>query len=384
MAGIIGVGREEKLFVVPESTFGAAASAPAAGDAIRFLELNFQNAEERVFRADKRSTRSYLATIQKRLKVDWSLNGYLLPSGAAGTSPDGWDAIFKAAFGTETITGGTSVAYTLLKENTRSLTLHRGIGATAATAVAGEMVRGGVVNQLQLSFSGSDPAMVSASGFGADILRAGACTLSGDTGTVVTMTTAGNGNLFDVGQYVDIDVITDQLISSNTSNSITVPSHTAQTNGDPVMPSACIKAQTFASGAAPISGVYGSVTLESTSFSVVSGQITMNNGAKPHNDVYGSNKVTQFSMGNREVSGQLTYRLQDDTFIRLCNSRRRSTIALSLQLGSSAGSICTISCPNIIVDLSSLPSTPVEDILVTLPFKAYGSTGEDEISMTFT
>lgn len=382
---VIAVGREEKLYAVPESTYGAAASNAAAGNAVRFLSADFKTSEERIIRADKRATRSPLATIVKRLTADWQVEGYLLPSGAAGTAPDGWDDIFESGFGVETINVGTSVVYTLGKEFSKSLTFHRGIGYTSTTSVMGEMIRGCFVNQMNFSLSGSDPAMVTCSGFAADILRAG-MTLSTATGTVTALTvTSGEAHNFDAGVYIDVDSDTGLLVSAvNTSTStLTIPSTTVA-SGDVVMPSVCGLAQTFTSTAVPVSGILGSASLEGSSCDIISAQISVNNGAKPHNDKYGTNKVSQYSLGNREITGQITMRLQDDNFIRIAKSRRSSFIALSLVSGTVAGSIATFSLPNVLVDLTSVPSSPVDDIVVTLPFRAYASSGEDEMTLTLT
>ena len=381
------IGRQEKLFVVPETTFGTAASAPASGNAIRFMEANFAQAEERIYRTDKRSTRSYLETIVKKVSVQWSLKGYLLPSGAAGTAPDGWDDIFESAFGTETVNASTSVVYSLAKEFEKPLTFHRGMGSSLSDASFGEMIRGGVVNQLTFNLDGTSEAMVSASGFAADILRAGVGTISTDSGTLITFSGTGEAHNFDAGIYVDVDSVTDQLISAvnTTGNTITVPSHTAQSNGEFVVPSAVIKSQSFVSTAVPISGILGSCTLESTSFTILGAEITLNNGAKVHLDHYGTSKADGYHQENRSVEGSLRCRLDATTFNRVAKSRRSSKIALSLVAGTAAGSIATFTMSNVIIDYSPIPSSAEGDIFVTLPFKAYASSSlEDELVLTFT
>lgn len=383
---IYAFGRQEKLYAVPETTYGAAASAPAAGNAVRFLEASFAQSEDRIPRSDKRGTRSLLETIVQRLSVQWSVRGYLLPSGAAGTAPDGWDDIFEAGFGTETINASTNVIYSLAKEFEKTLTFHRAFGSSLTDASLAEMVRGGVVNQLQFTLSGSEPAMVSASGFAADILRAGRGTINTDSGTVINFSGTGEAHNFDAGQYVDIDSVTDQLISSVSTgaNTITVPSHSAQSNGEFVAPSACIKGQTFTSTAVPISGILGSCSLEGTTLTIKGAEINLNNGAVAHNDHYGTNKTDGYHQGNRSVEGSIRVRLDASNFNRVAKTRRSTKIALSLVSGTVAGSIATFALSNVIVDYTPIPSNAEGDIEVNLPFKAYGSSGEDELTLTLT
>lgn len=377
------LGREEKAFVVPETTYGAAASAPAAGNAIRFKTLSISEKEDRVQRDDKRSTRSYLATVVRRISLEWSISGYLLPSGALGTAPDGWDDLIEAAMGTETVNGGASVVYTLAKEFEKTVTIHRGVGAAAASDIFSEMARGCVVNKMTINLSGADEAMITMSGFGSDVLRAGTSLVVTDSGTSVVVT-AGEGAQFDAGAYIDIDAAPDVLISSISTDTLTTVSHTAQTALDVISPTACNKSQTFAAGAIPISGILGSASWAGSTLEIVSAVIDLDNGAKAHNDKYGANKTTSFHEGNRKVTGSITFRLHEDNFLTIAKTKNATTIALSLVAGTTAGSICTIACPAIIPDYTAIPSTPVDDIMVTIPFIAYGSSGEDELSVTFT
>lgn len=381
------LGREEKIYAVPETTYGAAASAAAAGNALKFKECAFNKTEDRVYREDKRATRSFQETIVRRVNSDWSVKGYLLPSGAAGTAPDGWDDLLEYALGTETIVPATSVAYTLAKEFEKSLTIHRAVGNSLADAVFSEMYLGCVANVVQFQLSGQDETMISISGFAADMLRAGTGTIDTDDGTTITFDNAGEAHEFDTGAYVDADSEAGLLISDvdTGANTIDVASHTGQANGERVGPSACVLGQTFVSTAVPVSGILGSCTLEGSSLDIISAEINIDNGAQPHNDKYGSNKTTSFHRGNRTVTGSISLRLNETNFQTVAKSRRSSTVALVLVSGTAAGSIATFSLPTVIVDFSPIPAVPVDDIIVNLPFKAYAtSSGEDEFSLTLT
>lgn len=383
---IVAKGREEKIYVVAEATFGTAASAPAATDAMRFRDCSFTKTEERVNREDKRNTRSYMETIVRRVNANWSISGYLLPSGAAGTAPDGWDELLKAAFGTQTINASTSVVYSLAKEFTNSVTLHRAIGNGLANAVAAEMFTGCVPTQVEFNLSGQDEAMISMSGFAVDSYRAGVSASTGDTGTVVSIT-AGTGQRFDIGAYVDLGAaITAKVITAGggTTDSLTVAAHAAVSNATAVVPTACQLAQTFVATAKPISGILGSCTLEGSAIEIISANIKINNNSKALNDKFGSNKTQDFFHGNRMVDGQITVRLTDATFSTLAKTRRSTNVALTIVAGTTAGSIATFSLPTVMLQYAAMPSVASDDIVVTLPFIAYGSSGEDEITLTLT
>jgi len=383
---LVALGREERLFVVPETTYGAAASAPAGGNATRFTSMQVNQSEERIVRADKKNSRSSLKTVARRKSVDWSITGYLMPSGAAGTAPDGCDDIFEAAFGTETINASTSVVYTLAKEFEKSLTLHKAVGNALASGILAEMVRGAVVNQLTFNLSGSEEAMVTASGFGADVLRAGK-SLSTTTGTSTTLgVTAGDGPKFDAGMYINVDADADLLISAVSGDNLTIPS-TALVTGDVIAPSACVKSQTFVSTADALSGVLGSCTLAGSALSIISAQINLSNGIVMHNDRFGTDKANSFHQGNRSVTGSITIRLNETNFLTLAKAKQNtnaSVVALTLVSGTAAGLIATFSMPTILLDYTALPSTPDQELIVTLPFVAYGASGEDELSLTLT
>lgn len=380
---VFALGREEKLYSVPETTYSVAASVPGATDALRFMTLNIAQTIERVQRTDKRPTRSYLETIVRRKSVSWSLDGYLLPSGAAGTAPDGWDTILEAVFGTQTVNSSTSVVYTLAKDYSKSLTMHRAVGNGAAVAVFAEMMRGAVPTTCEFTLSGQDEAKVSISGFASDVLRAGTSLLVTDTGTAVAVTT-GTGDAFDAGQYVNIGSVTNQLIASVSTDTVTVPAHAAGTAGDKLVPSACVVSQTIAATAVPISGIAGSCSLAATTLDILTAKITLDNGSVAHNDKYGTDRADSFHLNNRKVSGEFTVRLTDSNFIRIAKTKNATKLALTLVAGTVAGSISTFSMPNVVLDYSAIPSTAEADIVVTVPFVAYASTSfEDELTLTF-
>ena len=386
---IYGLGREEKAYVVQEATFGVAASVPAVTNAVKFLNLSIDQKEDRVEREDKRASRSFLARVQRRKNVTWSIDGYLLPSGAAGTAPDGWDDLLTNVFGLQTIVGSTSVTYTLVKEYQHSLTLHRAVGHTLANAVFAEMARGCVADKLSIKLSGADEAKITISGFGVDVLRCGA-SLSTSTGSITSLVvTAGDGPKFDAGVYINVDVDADLLVSAVSTDTLTIPTTTVAV-ADKIVPSACVKGQTFVSTAVPISGILGSCTLAGSTIEVVSAEVNLENNTKIHNDKYGAAVATGYHAANRKVSGSIQVRLTADNFLTIAKAKGLSTgavpanVALILVAGTAAGSIATLNMPTVQLDYSAIPSVAAEEIMVTLPFIALGNSGEDELTLALT
>jgi hypothetical protein len=325
-----------------------------------------------------------LETIVRRKSVSWSVEGYLLPSGAAGTVPDGWDVILEAAFGLQTTNASTSIVYTLIKEYAKSITLHRALGNSGATSVFAEMVRGAVPQTVEFMLSGQDEAKIKVSGFAADVLRAGHTLVASDNGTVVNVT-SGDGAMFDAGQYINVNSQTNQLIASIATDAITLPAHTAGNSSELVVPSACVTSQTYVATAVPVAGISGSCSLAGSSLDILSAKIVLNNGAVAHNNKYGVDKTDSFHLGNRSVTGEVTVRLLDTNFVRIAKTKNATKVALSLVSGTAAGSIATFTLANVILDYTAIPSDASEDIIVTVPFTAYASSSlEDELVLTLT
>lgn len=381
----IAVGRLEKLYAVAESTYGTAVQ-PAATNAVRFKSFSASQGIERAPRDDKRTTRSLLEQITRRKTVEWSLESYLLPSGAAGTAPDGHDDLLESAFGTETVNAGTSVVYTLSREFTKPLSLHHCLGASITSPddrIAAETIRGAVVDQVTFNLSGADEAMVSYQGFGKDILRAGISAVVSFTGNTITVT-SGDGPKFDAGMVLRVGSVDNISITSVSGDVLTTSSTSGIANGNAITPQIIQTSQTFTSTASPISGILGSFTIDAVSFPIVSAQIVLSNGSKAHNDQYGSDSVVSYNLGNRRVTGSITYRLTDANFLELAKTKSFGSRALSLVSGTVAGSIATFAVPVAKFEYAPLVVNSLDDILVTQAFTALGSSGEDELSLTLT
>lgn len=381
------LGRREKLYALIETTYGTTPSLAAATNALRHINSSFTQTIDRVPREDKRNTRSLLQRIQRRKNVTWSCDGYLLPSGAAGTPPDGWDDLLEAVFGTETISAGTSVTYSLAKEFKKSLSLFRSNGQASGDAVMSYLVRGAVPQTVNFSLSGSDEARISISGFGADLLSAGKSLIDTDDGDDIVLKGANHAKMFSVGQYIDIvggATGLEILAINEGTNTLTVDNHVAGSEDDVIIPSIVAVAETYVATASPISGVLGSFTMDSSSFDIISADITLDNGAAPHNDIYGTEKTTNFHLNNRSVTGSITFRVDDVNFLDLARTKDNFQRDLALVSGTTAGAIATFNLNTVNFDFTNANASGAEDVQVTVPFVALGSSGEDELELVLT
>ena len=171
----VALPRERKFYASVESTFGTRIQ-PAGADAIRLLSgVTGSPVPNRIERVDNRQTRSIESQITGSTPpIEWSAEGYLIPSGAAGTAPD-IGAIMKAAFGVETIVGGTSVASTPsdVQAALGSLTI-----TDAISDIMMESIAGCFVEEFTLRGAAGDPVQYAATGLGASHVLTGRTTLA--------------------------------------------------------------------------------------------------------------------------------------------------------------------------------------------------------------
>jgi hypothetical protein len=114
------LGYREKVLFKSETvdTFGTpvhpagGATATPSTDGAQIIGATFEYTQERVNRADKTSSRSYYERMTHRKNVNWSVNGYLLPTGSttpASKAPD-FDLVLLNGFGDSHAGTNTTVA----------------------------------------------------------------------------------------------------------------------------------------------------------------------------------------------------------------------------------------------------------------------------------
>ena len=375
-----GLGRERKFFLIDESDCGTF-EKPAGVNAAKVLDSIMSFEPTRNNRDDSRQTRSTQERITGKSAVSWSAGGYVIPSGVAGTRPDIHEFL-KNLMGTYVNTPATSDAYTLnftQTIQTMTLTHH-------ASDVVMESVFGAWINQMTITASGGSEHKFAAEGGAMGHVHTGTSTLNGAMAASATMIVqTADGRNFEKGGVVKIDADDNSGAGFEIDVDTARPSFTieAVATGDdasdviPFTP-------TETTAGSPIAGILGSVVIDSVTFPITAFEVTINNNIKPLDDEVGKELPTDALFGFREVTGSLSIRARKDFIIELGKRKDFLTRDIAVVLGSTAGSILTIDIDQAEFDFSALEIPQSDEAVISLPFTALGSSGEDEISLTFT
>lgn len=372
------LGRNRRFYAKAESSFATFAK-PAGTDAIKVLKSSFDFKQERKDRMDSRQTRSVLERITARKEVSWTLEAYLVPSGAAGTAPD-IGPLLKALLGTETVNASTSVVYTPSSaQSMGSLSMVHEFNTSFM-----EAVRGAWVEQGTLKIDGGNEPRLEFQGGASDHGGAGVTTLDGALSGGETAVTITDAFSIDVGTVISIGSSTNHEVTAvnaaGTGLTVTPAVSGAQSNGASVTP----YVPTETTAGSPIAGVVGSFTVDGTTVLITAAEVTIKNNYKALTDEAFASAVSDVIAGFREVSGTLTIRARRDVMIQFQKRKTFTTRDLVLVCGNAAGKILTVDMNQVEFEFSALEIPEAEEGTFQVPFKALGSSGEDEISLTFT
>ena len=372
------LGRNLNFFTSEESTYGTFVQA-AADDAVKTLSTSMEFSQERVDRADARSTRSTLERITRRIEATWSAESYVLPSGAAGTAPD-CRTLIKSAMGAETV-AGSSVTYSLTDTQAMtSMTLLR-----ESSEVLSQRMNGCYTEEMTISGSGGEEPRISFSGTGINVVNTGtsAATNGGSSTTGPCNVTANEGENFAANSLVKFSGGTIAEVDSVSGDVLTFKDSESWTSSETIIP--FIPSNPTTQGN-PINGITGSITVAGNSdMPITAFEITLTNNIKFINDEAFTDKGTDFVPGFRNVTGSLTVRARKDQIIELNKRKSFSTRDIAIVLGSTAGSILTIDMNQVEFGFSAVEIPEAEEATFTLPFTALGTTaGADELTLTFT
>ncbi len=374
------LGRNQKFFAKAESTYGTFAK-PAATNALKVLKSSFDWKQLREDRMDSRASRSSLERITGRKEASWSIEGYVVPSGSLGTAPD-WGEILKAGFGVETVNASTSVVYTCTASQTAqgSLSLVRHFNDIYMQALFGAFVE-----SLSLKLEGGKPPMISAEGPAADIAETGRTTLNGglsggETDIVVTDAQAGEvGSVIKIGTSDNSGAGHQVTAKSGTTWTVTPAVSGAQSNGAEV--TACVPSETVAGN--PIPGISGSLVVDSVTLPITSFDVVLKNNWDVIGDEAFQSTITDGIPGFREVSGNIGVRARRDLVLYLLKRKDFVTRDLRITCGSTSGKKLQVDIDYAEFEFEA-PDVPEGSVVTAkIPFKALGSSGEDEMSWTF-
>lgn len=372
-------GREQIAHVTEETTFGTLVQ-PTAADAMKVLSCSLSGTQERVDRMDASTSRSITSRVTRRKSADWSIEKYLLPSGTAGVAPDDM-LLWEALFGTETIVTDTSVAYSLAKEPAKSLSIFNSVGHFR------EMVMGAVPSKWGLKFGGGDEPKVTFSGNAKDHLLCGSDTLASAASATSTIT-VNDASRFAIGMLVKvgdddntgsgfeitaIDYDTDQLtldasVTDESLGAAVVPLPVSATTTGDIIPV-----------------IVGSFTVGGSTVLITSGSFDVDQKVAMRNDEFATASASGFRHPEfRDVTCSFDLYFRKGAASWLNDAKRFGTLAVEAVLGNTAGSIVTVSAPTVEFDIPSVDVPDNDECTLTLNGKCLGSSGEDELTVTFT
>lgn len=364
-------------FVVAESTYGTAVK-PAATDAFRATSITMGAPVGREFPNDRRNTRSRVERTITRTPVQpFSASGILRPSGSAGTAPD-IGLFLKHALGTETVSGGTSVTYSLLKDPTAlSASIYR------KTSDLSEAVYGAVVQNLTFNWSGDSYATWTVSGVGKDYAQTGN-TLANGAGSSATALIVDDADFFSPFSVISVGSTDNvQVTAVNyATNTLTIASSSWSDNDvvKPYTPSPTLAGD-------PLFGTAGTLSLDngSTTITHLGGSLSINTGIDLLNTEYGSSSAADVTVpAYREVTGSLDFLVRKDE-VHLFNEFRRNVQKdLLFTIGDTAGKRMRINCNVTELDPTQRDSPDADMIRYSVNFVALASSsGDDEVTLVF-
>jgi len=389
------LGRNRKFYVNEETTYIDSENVatdfvkPAGTDAAVILNASFTPAQERKVRDDARASRSALEQITGKKSATWSVESYVLPNGSAGTAPD-LGPLFKGAMGTETVSGGTRVTY--------SLNTNQDLGSFSLTQFFNETfmetLTGCYVNSMTISVAGGEEPKVTFEGESSGLyiptttspsaaqLTAGESTATVDgsgTGTSFDVH-AGEGENFKPGSVISVGSDTDLVVTAVSNDTITVDSSITFTDDDEVKPFA----PTETVAGSPIAGILGSLTLAGNSLPITSFEVTVANNNKGISDEAFVAGTSDYVPGFRDVTGSLSIRCRRDLAIEIGKRLDFGTQAIVVTCGDTAGKKLIVEIDDAEFEVAAVDTPQSDEVVVPMNFRALAtSAGEDEIVIKF-
>lgn len=377
------LGRLQKFFSKTEGTAGTF-EKPVATDAAKVTKATFGWQPERTIRNATRQTRSALERVTGKIMCPWSVEAEIVPSGTAGTPPD-LHPLYKAALGSYTNTPGTSDAYAPSDSQVRdtvSMTSHY-------PDVLMQSIWGALVETMTLSIQGGSIPTVKWDGPSMGHAHTGTSTLNGAMVATPTMIvqTADAWN-FEINSVVQVGSEDNSSAGFKVTADSSRPSFTLEASvTNQIDTSAVIPfTPTETTAGTTLMGISGSASIDAGSIDIVGIDVTVKQNLKTNEDEALQQYISDAIPGWREVTGELTFKARKDWVIYWAE-RKDLTTSKDIQViaGSSAGHRLQIDLNQVEFDFTDL-DVPTDDTptIFSVPFTALGSSGADEITLTFT
>lgn len=341
----VAQGVNVEMWAVEEVTFGTAVKPTDDNKIIPISVPELSNERETIDDEEKDGLVSMMEILFGRYNpTEYSIEMYIKPSGSAGTAPMG-AILYECGLGTETVTGGTSVAYTL-GDDLKSFTLWVLMDHTMF------MVPGCTVNNLTLNVNGNEYGKVTFAGMGLQRYWAGTDeTQSGGSGSDIVVE---DSDRFAEGMYINVGS-DDNSGAGFQISSINYSTHTLSLSAAPssVAAGLAVVPWTPTTGTVPTSyAVYGKLGYASrdggsSNMPVLTSSVVLNNNLEYPNEEKNNSlyPAEVFRPTKREVTVDLNMYFHKRYAGFFYKQSVGELATLVIPLGATAGRICTIKLP---------------------------------------
>lgn len=379
------LAQEEQVFIIKEDTPGVF-KKPSVNNRVLCVGLittsqETEFLEDAQIRGFSRSRFSFLKG--RRNPGTWSCRTYIKPSGTKGTAPEA-DVFFECLMGQKTTVPNTSVTYSLISTQLPSFSMIRVVGPTTF------FISGGTVNAAEFTISGGELGGITWSGQFMNLVFAGTTTATEAVSNGATSVVVDDiDSFFGIGSYIVLGEDTNNgagyritNINYSTSTLTFTPSAVSGCDAGDVI-KGWYPTGSWAELGAPVHGKLGLATIEGTPAIILGATITITNNIKYYLETKnGYLYPTSYgAVGYRDVGGTLRLFFYTDATKFFTKSENIETEALVIPAGDTAGSIMELQLPNVQYLTPGLGGT--EEIVLEIPIRALGSSGDDEISIVF-
>lgn len=400
------MGRERRVSVQSETTPSTRATI-LSSNGLLVMDAKVTEKGEKVPRRDFQG-RSLQAQIDRKIEADFELSAYILPPGG-NAGPD-IHPLLSNWFGGGTA-GGSDFTYSIDDDiaAASSLTIEisypeldtdLGVGSPQRSCIWADGCVGGVVNEMELKFTGGEEPMVTFKGPAIRSIHTGTSHVPTDEAIGQTTISVADARQFSVGSQVSFagtgnqNRIVTAVDTANNTITINAGLTTAITGGAEsaatlVQPSTLFDVADTTGDVAVLWS--GSVSLFGVSVAVAEATIKCSRGIKRVADQYGTRYASFFIPVHREVTGELTLYSTKDAIRTFMQRRNNRLGALSIVAsdGGSTPKTMTVNLPNIELDFDGSVDVPAAsdgaEARVKIMFKALATDiGEsDEIEIVF-
>jgi hypothetical protein len=247
------------------------------------------------------------------------------------------------------------------------------------------------VEQLKFSYTGTSLPMFAFEGGAMDMHQTGTSTLNGSASDGATTISVDDIHSFSVGSVIKVGDSDNSagdppghLVTGKGNTSLTVSPAVDGLQADGAVVAPFVPAEE--TSGSPISHVLCAATIDSIELPVVSFELIGKNNFKAHDDEAGTATVSDVTPGWRDITGTITVRARQDQVLHFGKFMGAAAATRSLEIvaGNSDGNTITFTLGQVEIENAKFEAPEADECMITLPFFARGSSGADELSVTFT